>query len=408
MPLIGFGVNSKLRLPEQLAVVACGEPAGPALDDPQLATRAALTDPLGYPPLRQSVVAGDRVVLALGEGLMQPSALVAGAVWELLDAGIEAEAITVIRTAADAKLVRESPTQGLPPELRDRLQVLVHDPTDREMLCMLNVSSADDAIYLNRAIVEADVVIPFGVARLSQSLGYHGVHGVLFPAFADAATQQRFLAPRSSLSGKQRKQRIAEAREADWFLGTRMIVQVVPGQGENVLQVLAGDVDAVEKRSGELCEAIWQVQVPRRAKIVIATLPGGRQQQTWSNFARVLDAALRVVEDDGTIAVCCDLRTRPGPSLRRLAKATSLDAASRAIERDQTPDALTAAQLIRTLRRVQVYLLSRLNEEAVHALGLAYVSKPDEVARLATRHESCLVLQNAHQAIPIVTEEILS
>jgi hypothetical protein len=157
-----------------------------------------------------------------------------------------------------------------------------------------------------------------------------------------------------------------------------------------------------------LCEELWRFQVPRRASLVVATLPGGRQQQSWSNFARVLDAALRVVEDEGTIAICCDLRMKPGPSLRRLARAASLDDALKAIQHDHTPDALTAAQLIRTLQRANVYLLSRLDEECVQSLGLAYVSSPDEVARLAARHDSCILLQNAHQAVPSVKTEIAS
>jgi nickel-dependent lactate racemase len=405
MPTVEFGVKSELSLPEQLPIEGWGDPEGEPLDDPRAAIRAALAAPLGYPPLRQIVVPGDRVVLALGEGLMQPAPLVSGAVLELLDAGIEPESITVLRNANDARLSRQRPTEDLPVEWRDRIVVEVHDAADRDRLCLLNVSSNDEPIYLNRSLVDADVVIPIGVARARRSLGDLGVHGTLFPGFADAVAQQRFLAPRSSLSESSRERRVREATEVDWFLGTRMVVQVIPGPGESIMQILAGDVDQVEPRAREIYERLWCFQVPRRASLVVATLPGGRQQQSWSNLARALDAALRVVQDQGTIAICCDLQSRPGPSLRRLARAKSLDAANKQVQRDQTPDALPATLLVRTLQHANVYLLSRLDEECVESLGIAYISSPEEVARLASRHPSCILLQNAHQAIPTVAAE---
>jgi len=168
---------------------------------------------------------------------------------------------------------------------------------------------------------------------------------------------------------------------------------------------LAGDADAVEPRGRQLCERIWHFTVPRRASLVVATMPGGRQQQSWANFARVLDSALRLVQDNGAIAICCDLRSKPGRSLQRVAQADSLDSAQRAVQRDRTYDALPAVQLIRTLQRARVYLLSRLDEDVVESLGVAFVASPEEVARLASHHDSCILLQNAHRAVATVADE---
>jgi nickel-dependent lactate racemase len=341
----------------------------------------------------------------LEEGLVQPAPVVAGAVLELLAAGIEPEQIKIVRTATDARLSRAAPTRGLPADVRERIEVHVHDPVDRLGLCLLNVAHDDRPIYLCRQIVEADLVLPIGMVRPHDSLGYLGVHGALFPTFADQVTQRRFLAPRSTLSGSERRRRRAEAREAAWMLGIRMTLQLIPGRGETLLHVLAGDAEAVEPRGRQLCDGIWHFTVPRRASLVVATMPGGRQQQSWINFARVLDSALRVVKDNGAIAVCCDLRSKPGKSLKRVAQADSLESAKRAVQRDRTYDALPAIQLIRTLQRARVYLLSRLDEDLVESLGVAFVACADEVARLASHHDSCILLQNAHRAVPTVVDE---
>jgi nickel-dependent lactate racemase len=405
MPSCRFGVESELSLPDEAVLAGCGVPRQHAIADPAEAVRRALRQPIEFPPLQRIAFPGDRIVLALEEGLVKPVPVVTGIVLELLAAGIEPEQIQLLRTARDARLSRAAPTRGLPADVRERIEVHEHDPADRPGLCLLNVAHDDRPIYLSRQIVEADLVLPIGVMRPRDSLGYLGVHGALFPTFADQDTQRRFLAPRSTLSGSELRRRRAEAREAAWMLGVRMTLQLIPGRGEALLHVLAGDADAVEPRGRQLCDRLWHFTVPRRASLVVATMPGGRQQQSWANFARVLDSALRVVKDDGAIAVCCDLRSKPGRALKRVARADSLDSARRAAERDRTYDALPAVQLIRTLQRARVYLLSRLDEDVVESLGVVFVACPEEVARLASHHDSCILLQNAHHAVATVADE---
>lgn len=403
MPTAHFGVSSELLLPDEESLEPCGLPEGEPLDDPLSAVRAALADPIGFPPLSQCVVDGDTVAIVLGENLNETNSLVAGAVFELLEAGIRPQDITVLRSVADAKLTKRLPTRQLPDSIADHVRVVVHEPEDREQLAMLNVSSDDQQIYLNRAVVDADFVLPIGTARPEESWGYLGSASTVYPAFADSETQRRFQKP-DAKPGERDKQ-LEQAREALWFLGTRLIVQVVPGAGHSLMHVIAGDTEEVDRRSHHLADAIWKFPQRHRASIVVATLPGDRAQQSWSNVARALDAALRVVTDDGTVAICCDLKTRPGRSLRRLVDAHSLESVRAAVARDATPDAFAASRFVEALMRVNVFLLSGLDEESVQSLGLGYIATPEEVARLVARHDSCILLQNAHQAIPEVVGE---
>lgn len=407
MAQYNFGINSKLQLPDESQITECGVPSGTAVDDVGSATREVLQNPSDFPPLGRIVVPGDRVVVALDEGLQQASSIVATVVLELLEAHIEPDAITVIRSETDARLSRANPTRKLPAEIRKQVQVVVHDPSDREKLALLGVSNDDQPIYLSREIVDADVVLPIGVVKPPDSLGNLGIYGTVFPTFADDATKQRFNAPRSILSESELCRRREEAKEASWLLGVRLCLQIIPGVGEEILAVLAGDAEVVDQLGSEKCEQLWHFHVNQRASLVVATMTGGRQQQSWSNFARVLDSASRVVQDDGAIAICCDLQAAPGPSLKRIASADSLDSADRSIQRDNSYDALPALQLVRALQRVRVYMLSQLDEDIVQSLGIAYVSCPEEVVRLASHHDSCILLQNAHQAVPMVAAEAL-
>ncbi len=407
MTQYNFGIDSTIQLPDESQITQCGVPSGRPLDDVCSAAREVLRDPSDFPPLCRIVVPGDRVAIVLDEGLQQASSIVAAVVLELLDANIDPDAITVLRSETDARLSRANPTRDLPMGIRDQVQVVMHDPYDREKLALLGVSSDDEPIYLTREIVDADVVLPICVVKPTDSLGNLGIYGTLFPNFADDATKQRFNTPRSVLSDSELSRRRQEAKEASWLLGVRLCLQVIPGVGEEILAVLAGDADVVDQLASQQCEQLWHFHVNERASLVVATMTGGRQQQSWSNFARALDSALRVVQDDGAIAICCDIQAKPGPSLKRIANADSLDAADRSIQRDNSFDALPAIQLVRTLQRVRVYMLSQLDEEVVQSLGIAYISCPEEVVRLATRHDSCILLQNAHQAVPLIAAEAL-
>ena len=84
-----FGIDSELSLPDELQVVELGAPAGDAIDDIQAATLEAVRSPLEFPPLKDIVVPGDRVTLALANELPRSATVIAAIIQELLDAGIE-------------------------------------------------------------------------------------------------------------------------------------------------------------------------------------------------------------------------------------------------------------------------------------------------------------------------------
>jgi len=391
----GAAAECHVRLAPDALVARCGVMLHAPLSDLAGAVAQAVLNPLDLPPLPQLTVAGDRIVLALEEGLPQVGAVVAGVMRTLLAAGVDPRNVTLVRTRTDERRDAGGAVRQLPPAVRNRLEQVVHDPRDRGSLSMLGVSRRDEPVYLNRRLCDADLVLPIGVARPETSLGYLGIHGVLFPTFTDQRTLQRFRLAASSLVPRRLEQRRVEAEEAAWLLGTQLVIQLVPGQGEQVLEVVAGSAAAVAPQVRGSCEAAWQFHVPRRAGLVVAALPGGSSQQTWRNVARAIAQALEVVEDHGALVLLSDLRVRPGPALRRVARASSRETAQRALLRDNAPDGLAAAQLLRARERVKVYLLSRLDEQLVEDLGLVYLSSAEEVSNLARQYASCTLLANA-------------
>ena len=85
--------------------------------------------------------------------------------------------------------------------------------------------------------------------------------------------------------------------------------------------------------------------------------------------------------------------------MRRIVGAESVESAARSIQKDSSPDALAASELVNSLQKAKVYLFSGLDEQFVEDLGLGYISHPDEIVRLVGRHDSCAVLHNAQRVV---------
>ncbi|MHB1033356.1 MAG: lactate racemase domain-containing protein [Pirellulales bacterium] len=392
----GAGTSVSLEFAPGVLLAECLAPRGVALDDPAAAVAAAMVEPLGFPPISKATVPDDRIVLALERGVPHAAEIVAGVVKTLVEAGVPPGDVTILQTKADAET--EDPRRLLAAPRSSLPNLVTHDPLDHRELAYLTATSDGKPIHMNRALVDADLVLPIGCLGCDSLAGYHGINGGLYPAFSDAATLQRFgdPGPLDAPAGKSRHRR-QEADEVGWLLGVQLTIQVVPGAGDRALHVLAGDIHAVAEQGRRLCEAAWSYCVPRRANLVVASIEGSRQQ-TWENVARALAAAECVVADDGAIALCTSLDVEPGPALRRITGAEDANAAVRRIRKEHLPDAFAAVQLARTMRRAQVFLLSRLEEATVEDLGLGAVAGPENLVRLVGHCESCILLGNAHRA----------
>jgi nickel-dependent lactate racemase len=339
---------------------------------------------------------GDTVVLALERGVPHAPAIVAHTVERLLDAGVDATDITVVRSPGDVESDAPDPLGELSEPLRESVSCLVHDPLDRQSLGYLSAAADGRPIYVNRAIHDADLVIPIGVLRSADTLGYFGINSALFPALSDTASLERFGSPKAAGPARQGRLR-QEADEVSWLLGVLFTIQVVPGAAGEILHVLAGSLDGVWRDGGRLYDAAWHFAVRDRARLVVAAIEGNATQQTWENVGRVLAAAAPVVEDDSAIVICSRLAAPIGPALQHLVGAEDLNGALHEITRSRPADALAASELIRALKRSKVYLVSRLDDELVEELGVLPIDERG-VARLSGRYESCIVLAAAQYA----------
>ncbi len=362
------------------------------VDDVSAAVASALAEPLDFPPFAQATVEGDRVAVALGRDLPELPSLVEGLVAGLSQAGVKPCDISfVIANERDAKLIRRAVGDTGP-------SVVVHDPGDETGLVYVGEMRGDVTLRLNRALAEAELVLPVGCIRDAES----SVFDCLFPHFSDSESQQRYAATGDVASDLSQRR-----DEAGWLLGTALVMQVVPSRGGGVAAVLVGTPERCRTAAQTLAESIWHRQYPRTARLVVAGATGN-SATSWQQFARMLTLADELRGPSGAIALCAELPKRLGKSLRHLQSAHDTRSARRKIAHDHDADTHAAAALAEVLERGPVFLLSNLPGEVVEDLGMAPIAEADELVRLAHRMADCIVIDDAHYTTATIQTPIVA
>lgn len=393
-----YGAAAELAIdwPETTDVIDWSGTCPPPLADPTAAVRRALAAPLGHPPLAESLVAGDRVTIALDPQLPQAAALAAGIVAEVVESGHSPDSVTILWQATGED--DPGPAEGLPAELRESVHFVRHDPDDPLQQAYLAANEAGEPIYLNRALCDADFVIPVGLARTAESLGFAGLFAGLYPTFSQREAQLRLRIKVGLAAESRRLRRVEAAEEAGWLLGAQFAVLAIPAGGDALADVRAGHVALLRNEVAGLCDATWHHPAARSADLVVAALAGGPRQQTWDNVARALWMALRAVNEGGSIALATQLAARPGSALRRFGRWTEDDPVPKAKKNVFEPDLLAAQLLLAARQKGRVYLLSELSERTVEGIGAIHLDDPEDIVRLGRRQASCLVLGDAQFA----------
>ncbi|MDD4787710.1 MAG: lactate racemase domain-containing protein [Pirellulales bacterium] len=400
MATLRYGAHSSVQIDFD-ACTLLAECDGPRSARPAPLAEAVhdvLAKPVGLPALSRCITPSDQITIALEAGVPEAAEVAAAVVRYLVDSAVDPDGITVLRSAPPAGGEPQNPTAAIPADLLRRIRLVDHDPRDRASLAYLAASHSGEPIWLNRALTDADVVLPIGCAHGRAVPGQFGLHSAIYPTFADYQAQARFRSPQAlGARGRHRKGFVDAVAEIGWLLGIAFTVQVIPGAGGAFHQVVAGSPDQVRRRVRAVYDQTWRWDVPRRAGVVVVGIEGGPEQQTWANVARALTAAMDCVRDEGTVIVCCEVAEAPGEAVESLRAARSHQQAVRAMTNKPPDDALTAVQLARAIERVNLFLRSRLDPDMLEDLLIGAIQSDEELNRLVSRFHDGIVLGNAPQ-----------
>jgi nickel-dependent lactate racemase len=288
------------------------------------------------------------------------------------------------------------------PEQFQNVHCQVHAPGDRKQLSYLATTKGGRRLYLNRNVVDADQVVVLSGRGYDPRLGYSGAEGSLFPALSDEATlgdtnDRLSLAAPGATPWPLRR----EAEEAAWLLGAPFFVQVIPGEGDTISQIIGGVADSC--REGQrLLDALWRQSVAEPADMVIATVSGEPAQQGFRDLAAALANAARVVKTDGRIILLSAIAPRLGTAEEVLRQADTPDEALALLHKHKPPDMAAAFQWAHAARHARIYLLSGLPSETAEELFVTPLEHGNHMGRLLEQTGTYLVLNDAHKTMAVV------
>ncbi|HEV3164433.1 MAG TPA: lactate racemase domain-containing protein, partial [Isosphaeraceae bacterium] len=316
-----------------------------------------------------------------------------------LAGGVEREAITVVASGAPP----EQWTTVVPAGVAWAL----HDPADRAQLAYL-ANTEQRRVYLNRALTDADCVVPVGLLGYHNVLGYCGPWSAIFPDLSDTDTLRSFRAQASDIVPDRDRMRptLAESANVSWLLGSQFHLGVVAGVGGGLSRVVAGSASAVRAEGARAVDAAWAFRPDRRAELVVIGVGASGTPTHIGDLAEGLATATRLVQHGGKIVVLSRVCGPVGPAVRRLSQVDQPHPSAKELRgHEGEADYPAARQLAQALAWADVYLLSSLDEDDVDSLGMIPLGRPEEARKLVAVSSSCIFLSEAERTRAEVEED---
>jgi nickel-dependent lactate racemase len=370
----------------------------PELANPADSIRGALESPRDYPALRRALTPDDHVVIVVDEVLPRLAELLTPILEHVCNAGVSAESITLLCEPSPSL---QTWLEDLPDDYAE-VCLEIHDPRDRKHLSYLATTRHGRRIYLNRTAVDADQLVLLSGRRYDPVLGVSGCEGALYPALSDEATRQAMFSHLSPSAPQETDWPVRrEAAEVGWLVGAPFVVQIIEGAGDGVAHVVCGPL-TTSAEGDRLLNARWQLTVPERADTVVASISGDPGRERFSDLARALASAARVVRPQGRIILLSQASPPLEAGIASLSQAEDPVRGLQALSESKPPDLAAAFQWVTAVAHAQVYLLSGLPAETAEGLFTVPLDDASQVQRLVEGVGSILVLEDAHRTLAVV------
>src|SRR3954468_6951446 len=305
-----------LELPDHWDVTVIRKPAMPLEKDPASAVRSALMQPVAASALAQEA-RGLKSACILICDITRPvpnGLLLPAIIRELLDAGMQADQITVLVATG-----LHRPNEGA------ELEELVGDAWVLKTVRVVNHFARDDAAHvdlgrtpkgtpvkLDRRFVEADLKIATGLVEPHFMAGYSGGRKVIAPGVAHRDTittfhSERFMShPRADncvLTGNPlHEEQLAMAA----MVGPGLSMDVVIDEERRLSFVSFGEVVQSHALAVDFVERYARVPVPQRFKTVVTSAAGYPLDKTYYQTVKGMVAPLDILEPGGNLIIASE------------------------------------------------------------------------------------------------------
>jgi nickel-dependent lactate racemase len=304
------GKPLRFEVPERRLAQILEPNASAPLADLDAAIAAALAKPIGQPPLEQWVRPSDRVLLVSDDNtrLTPAGRMIPPLLDRLNAAGVPDGNIACIMALGTHRYMTEAEmTQKTGPAVRRRIRVFNHAWREPENLVALGTSSAGTPLEVNRAVVEADVVIGLGAIVPHHIPGFSGSSKIIQPGVCGPLTtaETHMLSCEGggdSLLGIEENPVRRDMDDMADRVGMRTIFNVVMDSEGRVTGIFFGEMRAAFAQGVRAAREIYGVEFRETPDVVIANAFPCELDFWQSHKAQY--PAQRMVKPGGTIVVC--------------------------------------------------------------------------------------------------------
>ena len=316
--LLKYGKTElSFSVPEEQVICEIVGKEYPPLQDLDAAVKQALHHPIDSPPLSEIVRPDQTVVITVSDitrGWQRMDRILPILLDELNAAGVPDQNITLLIVVGGHRLNTENEFEILcGKEVCHRVRVLNHDAFDEANMVYLGKTSRGTEVSVNRLVVEADRVIMTGGIIYHYMVGYGGGRKSIMPGCSSIRTIRQnhlwALGPNAgdgsnptSMSGMTKGSECHEDMvEVAAFVKPDFIINTVPTPEGEVAGLFAGNWISAWVEGTKLVDAIYGVEIPRKADIVVTTAGGFPKDINLYQTGKTMDNACYAVKKGGVV-----------------------------------------------------------------------------------------------------------
>ncbi|MDU4960835.1 MAG: nickel-dependent lactate racemase [Sporomusaceae bacterium] len=317
----GYGKGTiTFNLPEaQIIEEIDGRPAT-AISDVPAAVRHALNHPIGTPPLRQIVKAGDKTVIVVSDitrAWIKHDQFLPTLLDELNAAGIpDGDIAIVVALGAHRQHTPEEDVLVCGKAVCDRVPVYQHDAFNEENLVYVGTTSGGTASYINKRVAEADRVIFTGGIVYHLMAGFGGGRKSAMPGISGYKSIQanhtfclhqqvgKGLNPNCGSGSLETNEMHKDCSEIMAFVKPDFLLNAVFTPEGKFAKFVAGHWYEAWLEGTREVERIFGIPVAEQADLVVASAGGFPKDINLYQGSKTIDNAYLATKPGG-VAICC-------------------------------------------------------------------------------------------------------
>ena len=313
----------EVELPDSAVVLEPKRVA--ALTDPHRAVAEAIERPLGAPPLRELVRAGDgstslttgRVAIVVSDITRPvPNRLLLPPVLDVVHAaGVPRERIViVIGTGMHRASTADEVQRIVGPEIAASYEVVNHDGRDKRTLSYVTTTSRGVEVWMNRRYLEAEVRIVTGFVEPHLFAGYSGGGKGVLPGVAGAEIvmsnhgADMIGHPKATWCVTEGNPIFEEQRDVALLTRPTFCLNVTLNERREITGVFAGELVAAHDAGIARAEEQYVSSIEQPFDIVLSTNMGYPADLNLYQSVKGLSVGAQAVREGGTVILAAECR----------------------------------------------------------------------------------------------------